>query len=324
MACVEGLCVRGSGLTIGAVTPHRCLRLAGLALLLASACDRIATDPRARVVATIGDQKVTVAQLQIYLDANQFQDPAAEPAPPGDLARVKSRLFDDYLDGELLLQEAKRRGIAVPDGELTEYLGQDAPPTPNLRELARRDLTIQKLREAVVLAGVHVDEKEIDAWLARQAPSGEPALKGSLRTLRLASYPEAMRVRQEILSRKLSFAAAGEAYGADSLPDAPRDEDLDALPPQIATAIKALQPGQVSAPLPFESSVLLFLLEGVDDPSAAESRRRDFARRAIALDESHAVADKLLADLKAKTVIKRNLKELPFVYVADDADARAK
>jgi hypothetical protein len=70
--------------------------------------------------------------------------------------------------------------------------------------------------------------------------------------------------------------------------------------------------------------VLLFLLEGVDDPSAAESRRRDFARRAIALDESHAVADKLLADLKAKTVITRNLKELPFVYVADDADARAK
>lgn len=324
MAWRRGLCARGSGLTIGAVTSHRCLFFIGLALFAASACDRMATDPGARVVATVGGQPVTAAQLQVYLDANQFQDPDATPAPPGDLARVKSRLFDDFLDGELLLSEAKRRGIAVADAELAEYLGKDASPSPALRELARRDLTIQKLREAVVLARVHVDDKEIDAWLAAQASGGEPALKGTLRTLRLASYPEAMRVRQEIVSKKLSFAAAGEAYGADSLPDAPRDEDLDALPRQIAAAIKALQPGQVSAPLPFESSVLLFLLEGADDPSAAESRRRDIARRAIALDKSHAVAEELLAGLKAQTVVTRNLKELPFIYVADDADPRAK
>jgi parvulin-like peptidyl-prolyl isomerase len=303
---------------------RRLFVVAGLAVLAPSACDRIATDPGSRVVAKVGDEKVTAAQLQVYLDANQFQDPAAEPAPPGDLARVRSRLFDDYLDGQILLQEAHRRGVAVSDAELAEYLGKDAPPSPALRELARRDLTIQKLRESVVLATVRVDDKEIDAWLAAQAPTGEPALKGTLRTLRLASYPEAMRVRQEILSKKLTFAAAGEAYGADSLPDAPRDEDLDALPPQIAAAIKGLQPGQVSPPLPFESSVLLFLLEGADDPSVAESRRRDAARRAIALDKSQAVADKLLADLKAKTVVIRQVKDLPFVYVADDAGQHAK
>lgn len=324
MAWPEGLCARVSGLTIGAVTSHGRLFLAGLALLAASACDRIATDPGARVVAKVGDAPVTAAQLQAYLDANQFQDPDAAPAPPGDLARVKSRLFDDFLDGELLLQEAKRRGVAVQDGELAEYLGTGAPPPPALRELARRDLTIQKLRESVVLAGVHVDDKEIDAWLAAEASGGEPALKGTLRTLRLASYPEAMRVRKEIVSKQLSFAAAGEAYGADSLPDTPRDEDLDALPRQIAAAIKGLQPGQVSAPLPFESSVLLFLLEAADDPSAAESRRREAARRAIALEKSHAVVDAFLAGLRAKTVVTRNLKELPFIYVADDPDPRAK
>jgi parvulin-like peptidyl-prolyl isomerase len=303
---------------------RRRLLLAALSVFAVSACNRMATDPGARIVAKVGDETVTAAQLQVYLDANQFQDPAAEPAPPGDLARVKSRLFDDYLDGEILLQEAHRRGVTVPDAELAEYLGKDAPPSPGLRELARRDLTIQKLRESVVLATVRVDDKEIDAWLAAQTSPGEPALKGTLRTLRLASYPEAMRVRQEILSKKLTFAAAGEAYGADSLPDAPRDEDLDALPPQIAAAIKGLQPGQVSPPLPFESSVLLFLLEGADDPSVAESRRRESARRAIALDKSQAVADKLLADLKAKTVVIRHLQDLPFVYVADDASPRAK
>ena len=36
----------------------------------------------------------------------------------------------------------------------------------------RRDLTIQKLRESVVLAEVKVDDKEIDAWLAARTPPG--------------------------------------------------------------------------------------------------------------------------------------------------------
>ena len=324
MACRQGLCARRSGVTIGPVTSRRLLYLAGLTILAAAACDRIATDPGARAVAKVGDRQITAAELQVYLDANQFQDPAAEPAPPGDLARVKSRLFDDYLDGELMLQEAQRRRLTVPDAELAEYLGQDAPPSPALRELARRDLAIQKLRESVVLATVHVKDAEIDAWLAAKNTGREPALQGTLRTLRLASYPEAMRVRQEILAKKLSFAAAGEAYGADSLPDTPRDEDLVALPPAIATAIKGLQPGQVSAPLPFESSVLLFLLEKADDPSVAESRRREAARRALALEKSQAAADELLAELKSKTVVIRHLKELPFVYVAEDAAPRAK
>ena len=324
MARPRGLCARRSGVTIGAVTSRRRLHLAGLTILAAVACDRVATDPGARVVADVGERQVTAAQLQVYLDANQFQDAGAEAAPPGDLARVKSRLFDDYLDGELMLQEAERRGLNVPDAELAEYLGQDAPKSPALRELARRDLTIQKLREAVVLAAVHVTDPEIDAWLAAQTPTGEPALEGTLRTLRLASYPEATRVRQEILARKLSFAAAGEAYGADSLPDTPREEDLAALPPPIAAAIKGLRPGQVSAPLPFESSVLLFLLEKADDPGVAELRRREAARRAVALDKSQAAAEKLLAELKSKTVVSRHVKELPFAYVAEDAAARAK
>ena len=318
------MCGRDSGVSMVLVISRCCLVLAALALVAAPACDRFATDPGTHVVAEVGAQPVTVAQLQAYLDANQFQDPAAEPTSPGDLARVKSRLFDDFLDGEILLQEAGRRGVTVADSELAEYLGKDVPTAPGVRELARRDLTIQKLREEVVLAGVRVDDEEIEAWLAARTPPVEPALQGTLRTLRLASYPEATRVRQEILAKKLSFAQAEAAYGADSLPDAPRDEDLEALPQQVAAAVRALKPGGVSAPLPFESSVLLFLLEAADDPSASTSRRREGARRAIALDKSQAVADKLLEDLRGKTVVTRHVGELPFAYVAEDAVPRAK
>jgi hypothetical protein len=300
------------------------LAVVAIVLVAVSACERFATDPGRHIVAEVGTKSVTVAELQAFLDTIQLQDPAAEPLSPRDLARVKSRLFDDYLDGELLFQEAQRRGVTVSDAELAAYLGADAPSQPTARDLARRDLTIQKLRESVVLAEDHVDEKEIDAWLAAQAAAGEPAVRGTFRTLRLASYPEAARVRQEILSKKLSFAEAELAYGADSLPDAPRDEDLEALPAHIAAAVKALTPGGVSAPLPFESSVLLFLLEAPDDPSASTSRRREGARRAIALDKAQATADRLVAEVRKTTVVTRHLDELPFAYVAEDTVPRAR
>lgn len=306
------------------MTRIRSLAAAVFVLAATTACNRFAADPAKRVVAEVGAQPVTVAAFQVYLDANQFQDPGAEAMPPRDLARVKSRLFDDFLEGEMLRQEAVRRGVTVSDAELAAYLGPDAPLPPEARELVRRDLMIQKLRESVVLSQVHVDEKEVDAWLAAQAPPGEPALQGTLRTLRLASYPEAARVRREILTKKLSFAEAELAYGADSLPDAPRDEDLEVLPPHIAAALKSLRAGSVSAPLPFESSVLLFLLEAADDPSAATSRRRENARRAIALNKAQAAADALVRELSGKTTVIRHPGELPFAYVAEDAAPRTK
>ena len=306
------------------MTTRRCLAAIAASLVAACACGRFAADPAKRVVAEVGGEPITVAQLQAYLDTAQLQDPDAEPLAPRDLARVKSRLFDDFLESELLLQEARRRGLTVSDEELAGYLGTDAPPGAGARELARRDLTIQKLREAVVLEKVHVREAEIDAWLAQQTSAGEPVLQGTLRTLRLASYPEASRVRDEIVSKKLSFAEAELAYGADSLPDAPRDKDLDALPPHIAAAVKALKPGSVSAPLPFESSVLLFLLEQADDPSESNARQRESARRAIALERSQSVAAALVLELREKTKIVRHTRELPFAYVAEDAVSRAR
>lgn len=296
--------------------------LAWAVAVVALACSGDSHDPGRRVVATVGGDKVTVAQVQAYLDANLVLDPAADPLPPRDLARVKSRLFDDYLDGEILAHEARRRRLAVPDAELNEYLGPDAPTTPAARDVARRDLLIQKLRESVVRADVTVDPVAIEAWLAAHPQQDASGLPGRLRTLRFASYPEAMRVRTEIATRKLSFEQAHSAYGADALADTAQDAELAAFPSHIATAIKALAPGQVSQPLPFESSVLLFLLDPPEDPAAARARRIEEARHAVALEKSQEVADKLLRELRRSTKIVRHEDELTFPYVAEGSGTR--
>ena len=283
-------------------------------VLAAAACTP--KDPARRVVADVGDRPVTLAQLQTYLDANLLQDPSAEAPSPADLDRVKSRLLDDYVNEELQLAEAIRRGVVVTEQELTDYLGADAPADPARRELAHRELTIQKLRESIVRAGVHVDDAQVDAWLSAH-PDSEPApLHGTLRTLRFASFPEAERVRKEITSGKLSFLEAGMSY-ADASAGTPRDIDLSTLPERLSQVVGKMKPGEVSPPVPFESSVLLLLLEAIDDPGAAQARRRERVRSAIALDLSQTATENFLRDLREKNRVVLHEKLLPFHYVAE-------
>jgi hypothetical protein len=299
-------------------------RLGGLArplggvLLIATGWSCAPKDPSRLVVAELGDHKVTAAEVQAYIDANLLHEPSPDAPSPADLEQVKSRLLDDYLDEELQLREAVARGVVVTEQELTDYLGADAPADPSRRELAHRELMIQKLRESVVRAGVHVDDARVDAWLATHAATTPPPVHGTLRTLRFASFPEAERVRREITSGKLSFMEAGISY-ADASAGGPRDVDLTTLPERLSVVVTQMKPGEVSAPVPFESSVLLFLLEAIDDPGAALARRRERVRSELALGLSQAATDGFLKDLRAKTKIVVHREALPFRYIADAA-----
>src|SRR5262245_8852255 len=187
------------------------LPLAGVVVLATGGgCE--APDPSRRVIAEIGDHPVTLASAQAYLDANLLHEPTPDAPSSADLEQVKSRLLDDFLDEEIQLREAVARGVVVTEQELTDYLGADTPADAGRRELAHRELMIQKLRESVVRAEVHVEDAEVDAWMAAH-PATEPApVHGTLRTLRFASFPEAERVRKEITSGKLSFMDAGLTY----------------------------------------------------------------------------------------------------------------
>jgi hypothetical protein len=164
-----------------------------------------------------------------------------------------------------------------------------------------------------------VEDAQVDAWMAAH-PATEPApVHGTLRTLRFASFPEADRVRKELTSGKLSFMDAGISY-ADASAGGPRDVDLTTLPERISAVVTRMKPGEVSAPIPFESSVLLLLLEAIDDPRAAQARRRERVRSEIALEMSQAATETFLRDLRVKNKIVLHPDALPFRYVAEAAE----
>lgn len=298
---------------------NRPLRIAALAALLASpACVGCGGDPSKKLVAEVGGKPVTVGAVETYLQANLVSEPGVDAPSDADLARVKSRLFDDYIDEEVQLREAEKRGVTVTDAELADYLGSEHAPDAARRDLARREMTIQKLRESVVRAGVEVSEADVDAWLLAHAGDAKPAIHGTIRTLRFASLPEAERVRKDIVSGKLSVLEASVTY-AEAAGGAPREVELAALPDRIAAAVAQMKPGDVSQPVPWESSVLLLLLDSKDDPSDAEARLREKARQTIGMERSQSATDEFLGRLRKSTPVTIHEKALPFSYVPESA-----
>lgn len=299
------------------------LAVVALASGAAVSCGLTSRDPARTIAAEVGGKPITVAQVSAFLDANLLQPEDVDAPSPKDMNEVKSRLLDDFLDEEVLFQEATRQGLTVSEQELSGYLGLDAPTDAGARALAQRDLTIQKLREREVLSRVAVSEPEIDAWLAAHAGEAEAPVHGALRVLRFASAAEAARVKGEIRSGKLTFDRAELAYGG-GIPGEPKDVELGTLPDELAGAVKGLQPGEVSEPVPFESSVLLIRLESLDDAAAARARLRERARQEISLTKAEAVSNELLARLRKTTPIRLHRGVLPFAYVAAGRDAGAK
>lgn len=100
---------------------------AGSALLLLSCCnacspgqnarEAIAEAPSTKVVLSVGEQQITLEQLNQF-----FSSRIGELSDHTDMDGVKSRLLEDFIEEQLLDQEAQKLGIAATDEEVNLYL----------------------------------------------------------------------------------------------------------------------------------------------------------------------------------------------------------
>lgn len=108
------------------------------------------------VVATIDGVAVPESAFEDYLKVHFVEEGLEEPVPQEDTDRVRSRLFDDFIDESVLVLEAERRGVPVDDDEVTAWLGVvgDADPAREAarRAQARREIATQKLLDAWIRA----------------------------------------------------------------------------------------------------------------------------------------------------------------------------
>ena len=284
-------------------------------------------DPMRKTVATIDGKILTAGDLDEYLRDNLGDESGGEPISAEELDQVKSRLFENFIDEEVLLAEARRREVKVTPEELRSYLdhgpeetsGQPAPGEEH-GKMAFRDLMIQKLREASALEGAKVTPADADAYLAQHRDELRSRPVVVLRSFTLASPADAEKMRKKILGmkRKLDEAAA---KGDDLGPDAGQRQEvsLDALPEEVRAVLSKMKPGQVSPPVALEGASYLFYYQaGPSDRPDTEEALRARAADALLRERVEEASARLLEKLKRAARIELHEENFPFRYVPDD------
>ncbi len=296
-------------------------------LVLALTCCVPTNDPGTVPVAQLSGKTLTVADLDAYLEANLLpgdKGTMEDSEARNDLARVKSRLFDAFLDEEILSFEAARQGIEVADDEVDTYLrngAEDAAGAPleRRREMARRDIAIQKIREAWVKSRALVTPDEVDAYLVQRGATRAPGRNLVLRSLRLASEEQASRVRTAVAGKQVTFDEAVVSSGAGPGQGEPLEVNLESLPAEVQAAVSRLRPGEVSGPVVVQGSTYLFFVAewrtGEKDDESLRSRARDHLLQMKYEEASRELVDALRKRIEPKVM----LENLPFRYVPEDS-----
>lgn len=297
------------------VPRHRVGGLAALALALAVACGGSARKEPGPAVAEFAERRIPAARFEAYLDRVLGDEDVSVDGE--DLDRVKSRLLDAFIEEEILLHEAIRRDMRVDEREIEAYLAPTPGVDPPDRDdpawaVARRNLTIQKLRAAMVADHVEVSEQEVDAYLERHGGDFEQGPSVIVRPLRLDGVSEAKRIRIEIIRRRMSFADAAKVFGEKPEHSRAVELGLDALPDPVREAVKNLEPGKVSRPVELPGGVYLFLVEGW-----SEKDPRDRARQELVRARSREITRELVRRLKDELRLEVHLDHLPFRYVPE-------
>ncbi len=250
-----------------------------------------------RIAAVVEDRVVTVRDLEARLKLVMFTSNLADR--PEVRAQLLPQVLRSYIDEQLQLQEAERRGIRVDEAEvdqafaavaarnrmtpeqLARLLQENGVPVATLREQLRARLAWSRLVERELKPRVVVTREQIELEL-RQREAQTPAR----RQLRLAEIllpvyrpEEEARVQREA-ERLVAALRSGADFGAlaAQVSAAPSAQDggdvgwvaLDDLAEPVRRALAGLEPGEVSDPVRLPDGFRIFRVVEV-----REGQKRD-------------------------------------------------
>ncbi len=280
--------------------------LLGLSCLLA--CTRrgpAELDPQ--VVATVNGEAIPVLEFEREL-ALAYEFPEGGTAlAPDQLVALKQTVLQELLERQLLLQEARSRGVTVSkeavqaavarlqgeyqDGGFQEALSQGRLSGAEFQAKTAARLTVEKLVDEVVYQRVAVTEEELQGYLDAHASEFQEPEEVHAQQIVVKDVEDARRLRDE-LQRGKKFSDLARAHSLSA--DARLGGDLGwfpkgVMPPEFDKVAFSLQPGQISDVVTSEYGFHLFkVLE------RRPARKKDLAQ------VRREVERRLLRDKRAK------------------------
>jgi len=243
------------------------MRRAVLLLLAAGsgACARSGPPPLdPSVVAMVNGEAIPRVEFERELDL-AFEIPDGAPSPaPDQLLALKRTVLQGLVDRQLLLQDARARGVTVspetvqravarfkaefPEERFREALAQGRLTEQEFEQKTAARLIVEKLVDSVVYERVAVTEEELQAYLdAHTAEFQEPEQVHAAQIV-VKEMDEAKKLREE-LRTGARFADLARAHSLSA--DARMGGDLGwfpkgVMPPEFDKVAFSLQPGQIS------------------------------------------------------------------------------
>jgi hypothetical protein len=269
-------------------------------LLLLACCSGKGQPLTEGLVASLNGDPVTLDQFREYLDESlspeDEPDTALTGTEPEELDRVRSRLFDIFIDEQLLAGEARRRYGDLPEasdrlfGELATQAGEPDPAAVDALVLQRS----AEFKEDRILV---------------------------LRALMVQDRKVADEVYGQIRRKRMTFPEAVAAHVTTPGQGAPMETTLGSLPEEVRGAIEDLAAGGVSRPVEVHGIIYLFQVEAwrdavgpEDDGELREEVRAELRSRMI-----QDAAGQLLQELRKHPNVRIATERLPFRYVPDTA-----
>src|SRR4051794_24944615 len=242
--------------------------------------------PEMRIAAVVNDEVVSVfdlvSRMQMVMLSSNIPD------TPELRERMGRQVLRSLIDEKLQMQEAKRQNVTVPDSDvekaLTQIAQQNNIGTAQLTELLKsrgigRSALVDQVKATLLWAKlvrrqaaqtVDVSDEEIDEALKRaQENAKEPQTRIAEIFLTVDNPAQDDEVRRfadrlsQEMRRGARFSAVARQFSHAA--SAPVGGDMgwlrpDQLPSELAKVAAQLNPGDLSAPIPYGGGYYLLLV----------------------------------------------------------------
>lgn len=303
------------------------------------------------IVAIVDEGVILRSELETTLNSVLEQIRArGERVPPRSV--LEQQVLERLIMNQVQVQRAEQTGIRVTDQEVDMALNNvarqnqmsltelrraveaDGLDFNEFRDDVRKQLLTSKLQQRIVESMDPVTETEVDILMASDVfNSDEYKLRQIALQVQPGASPEQMRelerkmneIRQK-LADGMDFAEAAVNYSESS--DALDGGDvgwrnLNTLPRSIAEAIRDLEPGEISEPIPTNGSVILIKIE--DRRPRGEIIVDEFKARHLIIQPSELVspedAQRLIEDLHKRLQSGAEFADLAREFSDDEASA---
>lgn len=266
-----------------------CLVLAVGTMVLAAGCSPSSQEPLA--LAIVNGKPITESEFEFRWSELSETARARYNSEGG-----KRKFLDELIARELLLQEARKRGL------------DQSPEFRERLERVKERLMLEELMKEAVKVKVELSDDEVEAYYASRADALPDAEGIRVAQIVVPTLAEARYLKKQ-LENGADFAKLAQRFSTDQATKA-KGGDLGVYrkgsgSPEFEAALLALKPGMVSGAIKTDSGV--FLVKMISrtpvDPQTLQAAR-DRLRREVYAEKQRKRFEEFIAELKTTANIR--------------------